>query len=389
MNRPTLRTIARWGTGLLVVIHGLIHLLGTVEGFGWVDVEQMTEETSTAVGVAWLVAAVVTVAAGAMLLARVHRWWWLGAAAIVLSQLLIFGAWNDAKVGTVANVVLFVAVVHAYASQGARSARSHFRDQASSALAVPASDRIVTEADLAHLPAPVAEYLRRAGSVGQRRVGSFHAHIHGRIRSGSDKPWMTFVGEQVNTYGERPGRLFFMDATMLGLPVDVLHEFVDDAATMRVKVCSLFTMVDASGPDLTRAETVTVFNDMCILAPAALVDAPVTWTAIDRRHVSGTYSLGVHTVSAVLVFDDDGDLIDFVSQDRLAASADGRTFTPQPWSTPVKGYVDVGARRVATFGEGRWHPDDGAFTYLEFNLDDISYDTSALERQRPVGSAAT
>ena len=31
------------------------------------------------------------------------------------------------------------------------------------------------------------------------------------------------------------------------------------------------------------AETVTLFNDMCLFAPAALVGAPVRWTEIDAR----------------------------------------------------------------------------------------------------------
>ena len=38
---------------------------------------------------------------------------------------------------------------------------------------------------------------------------------------------------------------------------------------MRVRLLSLIPMVDASGPDLRRKETVTVFNDLCLLAPGA------------------------------------------------------------------------------------------------------------------------
>ena len=128
------------------------------------------------------------------------------------------------------------------------------------------------------------------------RVTNFAARFHGRIRGGANKPWMTFTGEQVNTYGREPSRLFFMDATMFGLPVDVLHVYVGHTATMRVKVCSVIPMVNAAGPDLDKAETVTLFNDMCVLAPAALVDANVVWEPIDDRHVRGTFTNGAQTV---------------------------------------------------------------------------------------------
>ena len=132
----------------------------------------------------------------------------------------------------------------------------------------------VTEADLARLPAPVAAYVRQSGAVGQPRVITLRARFHGRIRGGPAKPWMTFTGEQVNRCGARPSRLFLMDAELLGLPIEVLHVYNSGDATMRVRALSLFTMVDASGPEMDRAETVTIFNDLCVLAPAALIDAP-------------------------------------------------------------------------------------------------------------------
>ena len=52
---------------------------------------------------------------------------------------------------------------------------------------------------------------------------------------------------------------------------------------MRVKVLSLVTVVDASGPEMDRGETVTVFNDLVVLAPGAILDAPVPWTAMDAQ----------------------------------------------------------------------------------------------------------
>jgi hypothetical protein len=124
-----------------------------------------------------------------------------------------------------------------------------------------------------------------------------------------------------------------------------------------------------------QGETVTVFNDMAVFAPAALVDAPVTWTRLDEHRVRGVFTNGSQTVSAVLTFDADGDLVDFVSDDRLAASQDGRSFSAQRWSTPLAGYRERGGRRVATAGEGRWHAPqpDGTFTYIELHLDDIAY----------------
>jgi hypothetical protein len=372
-----MRTMLRWIVAVVVVLHGLIHLLGAAKGLGWADVTQLKEPISTAMGVAWLAAAVLVVLAGVLLIIRARWWWVVGAVAVVASQTVILTLWSDAKAGTVANIILLAAVVYGYASQGPASYRAEYRRRVDAALTEPLPNGVVTEADLADLPEPVATYVRRSGAVGQPRVTNFQARIHGRIRAGTTTAWMSFTGEQVNTYGPQPSRLFFMDATMFGLPVDILHTYVGPSATMRVKACSLVPMVNAAGPDMDQAETVTVFNDLCILAPAAIIDAPVTWQRVDDHHVCGTFINGAHTVTAELVFSDDHDLIDFISDDRLRASSDAKNFTPQPWSTPVREYRTIDSRRVGTHGEGRWHAPEpeGEFAYLEFNLDGITYNT--------------
>jgi hypothetical protein len=178
-----------------------------------------------------------------------------------------------------------------------------------------------------------------------------------------------------------------MDARMKGLPVDVLHAFDDNGATMRVRLLSVRTMVDAKGAELTRAETVTLFNDLCVFAPGALVCAAVIWEPIDAHRATGHFTLGANTITAELRFDDDGDLVDFASDDRAAGSSDGRTFTRLRWTTPVRDYARVGPARVPTKAETRWHPDTGAWTYGEFELTSLAYNVAprqpAIDRPIP------
>ena len=372
-----MRTAIRRLVAVVLVGHGLIHLLGAAKGLGWAEVAALTEPITPATGVVWLIAAIVVVATGVLLAAGKRTWWVAGIAGALVSQAVILTSWGDAKTGTLANLLLFVALGYTLVAHGPKSYRAEYRRRVQVALRGPQEDAgsVVTEADLAHIPGLVAGYVRRSGAVGQPRVSSLHARIHGRIRAGANSRWMTYTGEQVNTYGTDPSRLFWMDATMFGLPVDVLHVFVGRTATMRVKLCSVLRMVNAAGPEMDRAETVTLFNDLCILAPAALIDAPVVWQPIDDTHVRGVFTNGPQTVSADLLFDDDGDLVDFFSSDRMSTSLDGITFTPQPWSTPVSDFHSFDARRLVTRGEGRWHTTAprGQFVYLEYNLDTITY----------------
>jgi hypothetical protein len=365
---------------LVVVLHGLTHLLGAAKGLGWADVSALKEPIGTLAGLGWLAAASLLLGTAVLAARRVDGWWRVAVPAVVVSQLVIITSWSDARTGSLANVLLASAAGYAYAAHGRRSLRARFRREVEAALATKAPpNRLpsgpVTDADLEQLPTCVASYLRRSGVVGQPRIGTIHATIHGRIRGGAMQRWMPFTGEQVNTYGPEPTRLFFIDATRSGLPVDVLHVFSRGHASMQVRLCSVVPLVDAHGPDLDRAETVTVFNDLCVLAPAALVDAPVTWEASGDHTARAAYTLGGRTIVADLAFNTAGELVDFVSDDRSVASADGKVFTPRRWSTPLQGYRDVGARHVAVDGEAHWHAagTDDEFTYLDFHVDQIDY----------------
>jgi hypothetical protein len=133
-----------------------------------------------------------------------------------------------------------------------------------------------------------------------------------------------------------------------------------------------------------RGETVTLFNDLVVFAPGAVIDAPVRWTSLDAHHVRGVFTDGDQTVSATLTFDANDDLVGFVSDDRLRADTDGKSFEQQTWSTPLSGHQDVNGRRVPEYGEGQWHapPPEGRFTYIEFHLDSITYNPHALDNNR-------
>jgi uncharacterized protein DUF6544 len=383
------RSPGAWvAAGLLagaVIVHGAIHLLGAAKGLGWADVTALAQPTSAAMGVAWLLAAAVTTAAGVLLLASVRWWWIVGAAAVLLSETVIVIDWGDAAFGTVVNVLLGAAVIYAFAAHGPSSFESYYRRLAGDALhrraeqtAVPSTRpvvRLITDDDLEGLPAPVARYVRQSGAVGHPQPGSFRALFHGRIRAAGDRPWMSFVGEQVNTFGPMPERFFKMDAIRAHLPVDVLHVFSGNEARMRVKLCSLVPMVNASGPDLTRAETVTLLNDLCVLAPAALVGASISWTTMNEHQVRAVFSRGEHTVSAELTFDQQDQLTGFTSDDRFAVSANAKTPRRQRWSTPLRRYKSFHGHTISSSGLAVWRAPapEGDFAYLEFELDDIVY----------------
>ncbi len=152
-----------------------------------------------------------------------------------------------------------------------------------------------------------------------------------------------------------------------------LHAYVEGRASMRVKVVSLVRMVNASGSGFTAAETVTLFNDMCVMAPATLIDPAIRWEPVDATHARAAFTAAGHTITATLNFDDEGRLVNFFSDDRPSLDGNGVTFTRQRWSTPLSDYRAFGPYRLASHGEARYHAPGNEYAYGEFTMESIEY----------------
>ena len=96
---------------ILIALHGLIHLIGPAKAFGWGNVTQLRQPISPASGMLWLLAAVLLIGSAAAVAISARWWWYLALPGALLSQYLIVQAWGDAKVGTLANIVIAVPLV--------------------------------------------------------------------------------------------------------------------------------------------------------------------------------------------------------------------------------------------------------------------------------------
>ncbi len=233
------------------------------------------------------------------------------------------------------------------------------------------NEKPITEQDIAHLPEPVRRYIRRSGTLGKPAVSSVHVTFDTVLYSDPGSSGMAGPSHQIDVV-DPPRRLFFMETRMYGLPVAVLHDYDGDKATMRVRLARLFDVVNLSGPQLSKAETVTVLNDLAAFAPSALIGPKFKLTAIDDAHADVVYTNGAYTVGARLTFNSEGDLIDFTSEDRGELQKDD-TLKLVPWITPLSDFQVHDGRRVPGTGEAIYHRKSGLFTYGKFKLTHVTF----------------
>ncbi len=354
---------------LLIAIHALIHLAGFTKAFNHVNISRLAQPISKPAGLLWLMAALLFLTALIMLLIRGDAWWMVAAVAAVLSQILIFTSWNDAKYGTVANVIILLSTVIGFATWNFHSA--YRKDVAAELKPSSAKTDLLTESDIRHLPEPVKKYLRYANSIGKPKVNNFRIEFAGQIRKDEKSAWMPFTSEQYN-FLETSVRLFFMNATMKRLPVAGFHSFKNGDAFMDIRLLSLVNVQYQSGKEMDIAETVTFFNDMCCMAPAALIDERIKWMEDDGSKVKAEFTNNGITISAWLHFNEKGELVNFISDNRFAQQDDG-TMKTLCWSTPLKNYANYNGYRLAGYADAIYAYPEGDFCYGQFIMKTIEY----------------
>jgi hypothetical protein len=240
----------------------------------------------------------------------------------------------------------------------------------------------LTSGDLAGLPAPVKRYVERSGALGRPAPQNMRVVFDADMYRSPGRAPMRSTAVQHTFFG-RPARLFLMKARMFGLPVRALHVYREERATFQVRAAGLVTVVDLAGDEISRAETVTVLNDLCVYAPGLLVDPRLAWVPIDDRSAAVTFSNGPWRVAATVVFNERDELVDFWSDDRPEGS-DGK-IVPRRWNTPISDYREVDGMRLPMRGAAAYARPDGPFTYGEFTVRSIAYD---VVNARPAGPEA-
>lgn len=354
---------------IVLFIHGMIHILGFLKAFQLAEINQLTQNISKPMGMLWLLALVLFLAAAFQLISNHDLWWITALAAVILSEVLIILFWQDAKFGTIANTIILLAVIAGY---GFWSFENIFKSDL--AISLETSSKIeknlLTEKDIVHLPLPVQKYLRYAGVINKEKVNNVRIVFDVEMRE-KGKDWFKATSVQYNFYDE-PTRLFFMKAKMFGMTVPGYHRYVEANATMDIRLFGLFPIVKQSGDVMNKTETVTLFNDMCLMVPATLIDKRIQWEPINSLTTKAVFTNSGISISAILYFNEAGQLINFTSDDRTAIS-DMKQYR---FSTPVAGYENLNGINVMSGGEAIWHYPDGEFVYGKFKLKSIQYNIS-------------
>jgi hypothetical protein len=368
-------------TAVLLLLHGVIHVLGFLKPWQLADVPQLSgraiaplsTEAFRAVGALWLITALALVITALLRFIDNESWWMLGAPALVLSQALIVLQWGDAWAGTVANLLLALAVAVGAATQSFHEAnRQHA--QALLAKAPAGEPPIVKLEDIVDLPPPVRRWLTASGAVGRPRAQTVRLLQRGGLRTASDQRYMPAEAKQYFVVDE-PGFVWTVDVTMLRIiPVVGRDTYVDGLGRMLIKAGGLATVADGAGPNFDQGAALRFLGEI-VWFPSGALASYITWAPIDDRHAKATLSFKGVVASAVFEFDQRG---------RCAGMAARRYYegrSLEPWVIPITEWNTIRGIEMPVRGGAVWKLSSGDFDYYQWEILDVVTNQRTLWRR--------
>jgi hypothetical protein len=167
----------------------------------------------------------------------------------------------------------------------------------------PTSEQTFNPASLAHLPEVTRRYLEHAIAPGAKLASAVRLWMHGEIKLG--KKWHHFKGEEVICWNR--GMIWRATTWMQGLPIWGADKVVDGVSEVQWKMLGLFTVMKASGADVTRSGAGRMQGESVWL-PSVLCNPNIVWTEMDGAHVRANFTALGEQAELVLGVDRAGGL---------------------------------------------------------------------------------
>ena len=354
---------------LIVILHGLIHFLGFAKAFNYGRFKSLKEPISRPAGLIWLLATFLFLISGILCLFRGPAWWMWALPAMVLSQVVIFLAWKDARFGTIANVIVLAGVILGYASWDFRTMVK--KELAAFLPVTSSSQNLLTEDALVSLPPVVQTWIRRAGAVGKPIPQTVHLKQTGQMRTTPGGNWMPVEAEQWFT-PMRPG--FFWAADVRAAPGFYLvgrDRYSEGKGHMLIKMLSLFPVADAKGPETDQGSMLRYLAET-VWFPSGALHESIQWEQLDSSSAKATMNWGGITASGIFRFDAKGDPLSFEAK-RYYDREEGATL--EDWFIRIEpnGIREFGGIRIPSRSAVSWKLKEGDFNWFNLEITELEY----------------
>lgn len=260
-------------------------------------------------------------------------------------------------------VVILLSVIFALKIPFSKTKNEFNRIVASLASESIQLEEVYTEESIANLPTPVQKYMRYCGFIGTPKKSYMKINYHDvKFSFGKDKP-VTRIDYLQHNFVNEPNRIAYIDSSTFGIPFEGLDAFFEGTGSMKGVIGKLFVLFNQTGKVMDKSALVTFLSEI-LFFPNAALQSYVKWEAIDDFHANAIISCYGMSASGIFAFNEKGEMISFVTDDRSAIASDGSSEAIR-WSICCDEYKEVDGIRRPTVFKAIWHYGNGELIYFD------------------------
>ena len=358
---------------IIVLLHGTIHLLGFLKGFGFKEVKELTLPISKPMGIIWLTATALFLTYSILYVANSKYAWMFGFVAVAISQILVIMFWKDAKFGTLPNILVLLVSITSF---GYYNFQNLVQEETIHLLSQNnmIENKIIDENDLKELPEPVKNWLRNSGAVGKPyiSVGKVTQKAEMQMKPEQEN-WMSAAAIQFTTI-DNPAFIWRVDVKMNSLlNFQGRDKFENGKGEMLIKMNSLINVVNERGEKLDEGTLQRYLGEM-VWFPSLALSPHITWEEISDTSAKATMTNKGTKGSGTFYFNAKGDVTKFSA---LRFKGNEEEAKKQPWTMNISDYKTFEGIKVPAKMTSTWKLDEGDWTWLKLEVTDIKYNKNA------------
>lgn len=360
----------RIALAIIIGIHGIIHLLGFLKGFGLMESNALSQPVSRAVGTLWFLAFALFTIGLIFFLSRQPYWWLVAAIAVMLSQFLIFLYWKDARFGSLINGIILLAIISAFASRQFNNKIADERSAMKSEITTSKSDSAAEER-FNSLPKPVAKWLLKSGIQGSEIVRDVMLKQEVSLKMKPEQTnWQKGHASQYFTTNP-PTFNWQIDVAMLpGINAHGRDKFTQGKGSMTIKLASLIPVVnEADNYKINQASLQRYLAEIAWF-PSAALSPYIQWEEIDENSAKATMQYMGTEGSGIFYFNEDGSFQKFVTM-RYKDVKEGSK--PIEWRVRALRSEEHDGKQIPVELEADWKIDGEYWTWLKLRIVAIEY----------------
>lgn len=355
---------------ILLALHGLIHLLGFVKAFELSPVKALTLPISKFWGCIWLLAAVFFVLTIAILWSN-SRWWWLVAlSGVVVSQVLIFSFWSDARFGTIANIIILVVVAIGYGQFDFK--KMVLREIADIESIQPQlQPEVVSEKRVAQLPTLVQNWMNASGMIGGQEIRHVRLKQNFNLKLQPDqKEWYSGTAFQ-KVWTKEPAFIWTLDLQMMSvIQVAGRDRFANGKGAMLIKMLSLVPMAnEQDNPRIDQGALQRYLAEM-LWYPSLALSEFVSWKSVNENSAIATMDYRGTSGECTFFFNSEG-MPERVSAMRYRGGDEDAELTE--WVVEVQELGRMGGLKIPAKCAVTWKLDSGDWTWAELEVTEVVF----------------